>query len=347
MIRRGIVNGYTFDLKLLKQLINVKCDICMRAKITDSSHSGHLHKGTQPWRMLSMDVAGPFKQVSIHGNRYQCAIIDTFSKYVWNSYMITKDEVYKILSTFLSTEITLLRGRDTTSFEIFLMSDLGESHSAKIIQLCRSFGVVKQSTAGYTPQHNAFVERWFRTNGEMSSCQLLDKNLDEEYWEDSRRHATYLYNRVPPSRVHPNEEWLSPMSKQYPDRKTPDLTRLQPFGTTCWVHIKKARRDGKSDGNPHGERGILLGYDDSQGPLLSKVYFPYNRSYQLHDNGYIQYQSYTPSYTNYDTSTIMNTSNNNNTIHSSTNDNSNTILTNTNINNTNTPNTHMHTLSLK
>ena len=49
MIRRGIVNGYNFDIKLLKQLLNVKCDVCMRAKITVSSHCRHLHKGTQPW----------------------------------------------------------------------------------------------------------------------------------------------------------------------------------------------------------------------------------------------------------------------------------------------------------
>ena len=110
MIRRGIVNGYKFDIKLLKQLLNVKCDICMRAKITDSSHSGHLHKGAQPWRLLSMDVAGPFKHVSIKGNRYQCAIIDTSSSYVWDDYIKNKDEVYTLLSYFFDTEFTLIRG---------------------------------------------------------------------------------------------------------------------------------------------------------------------------------------------------------------------------------------------
>jgi hypothetical protein len=38
MILKGIIKGYTFDVNLIKQMMKVKCDICMRAKITDSSH---------------------------------------------------------------------------------------------------------------------------------------------------------------------------------------------------------------------------------------------------------------------------------------------------------------------
>ena len=62
-------------------------------------------------------------------------------------------------------------------FEIFLMSDLGETHSTKVIRLCNKYGIVKQATAGYTPERNAIVERWFRTNGEMSRGQLSQFNM--------------------------------------------------------------------------------------------------------------------------------------------------------------------------
>ena len=47
-ILKGLWNGYSFDLKLLKQLVNIKCDICMRAKLTDGSHTGNLHTATLP-----------------------------------------------------------------------------------------------------------------------------------------------------------------------------------------------------------------------------------------------------------------------------------------------------------
>ena len=67
--------------------------------------------------------------------------------------------MYIVLSDFCETEITKLRRRDPAVFKIFLMSDLGEAHSKKVISLCNKYGIVKQATADYTPQHNAMVER--------------------------------------------------------------------------------------------------------------------------------------------------------------------------------------------
>ena len=272
-------------------MLNVRCDICLRAKITDASHTGQLYRATRPWRTFSFDVTGPFAAASIHGNYYQSAMMDTCSAMVYGDYLKNKDEAHDVLSCFFDTEIVALRGRDTTEFEIILMSDCA-AHTNKIIKLCRKHGILKQSTAGYTPQHNAFVERWFRTVGEMSRSQLLQFDMEEEFWEDSRRHATWLYNRVPPSRYVPGEPWLSPIQKQYPERKVTDLTQLHPFGTECWTHIKKARRPNKSDGNPRGQHGILVGYDDEQGPLLARVYFPDTGIFELHDNSYMVYQDF-------------------------------------------------------
>jgi hypothetical protein len=56
----------------------MKCDICMRAKLTDERHTGILHTATIPWRMFSFDISGLFMQVSIHENWYQCEIIVTY-----------------------------------------------------------------------------------------------------------------------------------------------------------------------------------------------------------------------------------------------------------------------------
>jgi hypothetical protein len=121
------------------------------------------------------------------------------------------------------------------------------------------------------------VERCFRTNGEMSRCQLSQFNM-EEFWEDARRHGTWLFNRVPPTRVIQGEPWQSPRQRQYPDRKLTDLTKLKPFGTTYWTHVKNARRQGKSDSTSRGEQGVLVGYDDDQGPeytFLTRRYSSY------------------------------------------------------------------------
>ena len=56
MVRKGIWNGYSFDRKFLQDMLNVRCDICLRAKITNASHSGHLYRAARPWRIFSFDV---------------------------------------------------------------------------------------------------------------------------------------------------------------------------------------------------------------------------------------------------------------------------------------------------
>ncbi len=70
-----------------------------------------------------MDITEPFMQASVKGNRYQCIIIDTYSKYVWTYFILSKDEVYSIISDFCETDILKLRGRDTGIFDIFRGND--------------------------------------------------------------------------------------------------------------------------------------------------------------------------------------------------------------------------------
>jgi transposase InsO family protein len=244
LIKKGVFYNVNIDVKLLKSLLLARCDICLRAKLCENPHKGNLKILPVPWRTFSTDLSAKFDQPSIEGNFYHMAIIDNFTKYVWYYYLVTKDQAFNAIAEFLEEEIQALRGRDRSDYELVLMSDLGEAHSKKIIAACKKYGILKTSTAGYTPQHNAFIERWFRTNSEMSRCQILQFDMEEEYWESSRRHATFLYNRVPATSSNTGELTKAPFYQQYPTRVMIDLTKLQPFEITCWVFIKKARRPG-------------------------------------------------------------------------------------------------------
>jgi hypothetical protein len=133
-------------------------------------------------------------------------------------------------------------------------------------------------TAGYTPEHNAFIERWIRTNAEMSCCQTQQFNMVETFWEDLRRMATFIYNRVPPVRRTPGKPWMSPSQQQYPDRPYMDMSRIQPFGLKCFVYQVNEKRNkgyrGKSDKKQNAVEGKGVGYDDLQGSPRVKVYYP-------------------------------------------------------------------------
>ena len=111
-----------------------------------------------------------------------------------------------------------------------MFRNMGEAKSTRVEELCSQYGVRRETTIGYSPAHNAFVERWFCTNAEMSRCQMLQYDTDETYWEDSRRVATFIYNRMPPARKIPGEPWTTPLKKQYPERTSMDMTKIKPFG---------------------------------------------------------------------------------------------------------------------
>ena len=100
---------------------------------------------------------------------------------------------------------------------------------------------------------------------------MLQYDLDETYWRDPRRMATFIYNRVPPARKTPGEPWLTPLKKQYPERVSMDMTKIRPFGIICYVYQKKAIRNkgyhGKSDTKENAKKGVLVGYEDQLDPL--------------------------------------------------------------------------------
>ena len=82
------------------------------------------------------------------------------------------------IKEWLEQEIKPLRGRDLSNFEIVLFSDMGGAHSEVVRDTCAEYGGLRQTTAGYTPEHNAFIERWFRTNAEMSRCQMQQFDME-------------------------------------------------------------------------------------------------------------------------------------------------------------------------
>ena len=56
------------------------------------------------------------------------------------------------------------------------------------------------------------------------------------------------------------------------------------------AQIIEERRPAKSDTNLRDEEDVLVGYDDTQGSLLARIYFPPTRLYELHENEYVRYQ---------------------------------------------------------
>ena len=146
MLQLGVLTGINLDKKLLHHLVRQKCNICIRAKATDSAHIGSLQIPDEAWQRFSTDVSAKFNTMSIHGNYYQMAIIDVKTKYAWDYYLETKDQVYEKIQEWLEKEIQLLRGKNPLGFEVVLFSDMGEAKSNRVEELCRQYGVRRKAT---------------------------------------------------------------------------------------------------------------------------------------------------------------------------------------------------------
>ena len=125
MIGKGIIKGMTLDNKNDKALKREKCHVCMRSKNTDAAHNGHIPVGSTAWVNFQTDITAMFDQDSLYGNMSMMVIIDTKSKYVWDYFIKTKDQVYEKICEWLEKEVGLHRGRKSANYEITLFSDQG------------------------------------------------------------------------------------------------------------------------------------------------------------------------------------------------------------------------------
>ena len=69
----------------------------MRSKNTDAAHNGHIPVESTAWVNFQTDITAMFDQDSLYGNMYMMVIIDSKSKYVWDYFIKTKDQVYEKL----------------------------------------------------------------------------------------------------------------------------------------------------------------------------------------------------------------------------------------------------------
>ena len=110
-----------------------------------------------------------------------------------------------------------------------------------------------------------------------------------ERYKKSRAHATWIHNRIPPSKLTPGQTWLYARQQQDPDRKETDLTKLQPFVIKQRTHIKNARCPGKKI-SKEGKGVTLLTMMLIRGHYWHEL-FSQNGIIKGHDNSYIRYQT--------------------------------------------------------
>ena len=179
--------------------------------------------------------------------------------------MQTKDEVLKYFKSFHDAFIPYVRIISPNMKAIFIISDKGEFNSDDVRAYCAEKVLTPLTTCSYSPQQNGLIERTWRTISEASIAMLITANLSEPYWEEARRTAGHIRNRI--TGGHPSTDPMSPFEKFFGVK--PHLRHFKVFGVRAFPLIHNKPKD-------HAEKaqeGIFVGYSDrSMGGY--RIYMP-------------------------------------------------------------------------
>ncbi|KMQ86059.1 retrovirus-related pol polyprotein from transposon tnt 1-94 [Lasius niger] len=222
------------------------CEGCVLGKHARASFRERLERSTQPGGIIHADVCGPMQEQSIGGSRYFVCFKDDFSKYRRVFFLKEKSEVASCLSTFLNE--ANVAGHVIKE----LLCDGGKEFDNTVVKkILESRGINFRKSMPYTPEQNGAAERENRILVESSRTMIHTKSLPVKLWAEAVNTAAYILNRTGPTPVKqksPIELW---------NKKPVKIDHLKIFGTECFVHLPKQKRqkfDQKSI------KGFLVGY---------------------------------------------------------------------------------------
>nr|GEZ42470.1 hypothetical protein [Tanacetum cinerariifolium] len=90
----------------LLKLKYVKDQLCLSCALSKTKRSSFKSKAVPSSKgrlnLFHMDLCGPIRVASINGKKYIMVIVDDYSRYTWNLFLCSKDEMPKVLKEFLT-----------------------------------------------------------------------------------------------------------------------------------------------------------------------------------------------------------------------------------------------------
>ncbi|GAA97486.1 hypothetical protein E5Q_04164 [Mixia osmundae IAM 14324] len=213
---------------------------------------------TEPFALVSGDIAGPIGDATPEGYTYFVLFVDHYSRFHFVRLLRTKAEALAALQA--------LHHKVETRFGRKIKVSRSDNDSVFLSRQAEQFyaetGIEHQTSVIHTPQQDGMAERGIRTVSEDAKALihgaenlLTERSVPKLLWGEAVRTATYLMNVT----------WRKPIRMTPHERLTgiqPDLSHLRVFGSPAYAHIPKVLRDGKF--GPHRQLCIFVGYPDGK-----------------------------------------------------------------------------------
>ncbi|KAL4591254.1 hypothetical protein LXL04_004212 [Taraxacum kok-saghyz] len=203
---------------------------------------------TQPLQLIYSDVWGPVKK-SFDGFAYYVVFVDYFSKYIWLYPIKHKSDVSKIFPQY-----KLLVEKFFQKPIISMFTDNGGEYQA-LIPLFQSMRISHYTTPPHTPEQNGIAERRHRHIVETGLALLHFAGLPLSFWSHAFQTAVHIINRLPTPILN------SKCSFEILYDRSPNYTKLQPFGCPCYPWL---RSYSPSKLYPRSSLCLFLGYSSDK-----------------------------------------------------------------------------------
>nr|GEU72881.1 hypothetical protein [Tanacetum cinerariifolium] len=173
-------NMYSVDMK---NIVPKKDLTCLVAKATNDE-SMHWHR--------RLDLFSPTSVSSIMPKKYSHVITDDFSNFTWVFFLVTKDEISRILKSFITKIENLLDKKIK-----IIICDNGTKFKNRVMnEFSKEKGIKKEYSVARSPQQNGVAERKNKTLIKAARTMLADSKLPITFWAEAVNTACYVHNRV-------------------------------------------------------------------------------------------------------------------------------------------------------
>ena len=213
-------------------------EVCVAGKQTRNSFQSQLStRSKDVLEVVHSDVCGPFKSLSLAGNRYFITFVDEFSRMIWLYVIKLKGEVFEIFQIFKAS----VERESGKRLKILRTDGGGEFTSNDFENYCQKNGIQHEVTAPYIPQHNGLAERRNRIILNMARSLIKEKDLPQRFWGEAVATSVYILNRCPTRRLEgkvPLEIWTG---------EKPVVGHLKVFGSLVFIHVPDRKRTKLQD----------------------------------------------------------------------------------------------------
>jgi transposase InsO family protein len=146
------------------------CRGCALGKNTKKSYPLSNRKSNGILDLIHSDLCGPMTAPSMNNCIYYIIFIDDCSRKTWIYFLKTKDESFSRFQDFKN----LVDNQTGRHIRVFRKDNGKEFDSFKYDELCRAFGIKRELTVLYNPQHNGVTERKNRTICEVARAMMYE-----------------------------------------------------------------------------------------------------------------------------------------------------------------------------